>query len=272
MVMLKRLCLLAPLLMLAACSKPGAPANGAAADRLMVFAAASLTDPFRDLAAQFEAANPGVDVVFNFAGSQQLAQQLAQGAAVDLFASANDRQMGAAIDAGRVIAGTQRAFAGNDLVIITPADNPARLKTLQDLATPGVKLVLAASNVPVGDYTLAFLEKAAASSQVAADYDQAVLANVMSYEENVKAVLSKVLLGEADAGIVYTSDVPPDLQDEVQRIEIPDAINVLATYPIALVTDAPNPVLARRFLDFVLSSEGQAVLARHGLIPVKDID
>ena len=272
MATLNRLCLLAPLLLLTACSLPGTPAKGAAADRLTVFAAASLTDPFRDLAAQFEAANPGVDVVFNFAGSQQLVQQLAQGAAVDLFASANDRQMLAAIEAGRVITGTQHVFAGNNLVVITPADNPAGLATLQDLTRPGIKLVLAASNVPVGDYTLEFLEKTAASPEFATGYDQAVLANVVSYEENVKAVLSKVQLGEADAGVVYTSDVPPDLLDRVQRIEIPPAVNVLATYPIAIVADASNSSLAQRFLDFVLSPAGQTVLARHGLIPVKDMD
>ena len=267
---LKHWSLLALALLLTGCSLPGPAAKGAAADRLIVFAAASLTDPFQELAAQFEAANSGVDVVFNFAGSQQLAQQLAQGAAVDLFASANDYQMSAAIDAGRVISGTQRVFAGNKLVVITPVGSPTSLNTLQDLATPGVKIVLAARNVPVGDYALMFLRKAATSSQFGADYDQAVLANVVSYEENVKAVLSKVVLGEADAGVVYSSDVPPALLDKVQRIEIPERLNALATYPIAIVADAPNSALAQRFLKFVLSPEGQAVLAHYGLIPVRE--
>ena len=267
---LKHWSLLALALLLTGCSLPGPAAKGAAADRLIVFAAASLTDPLQELAAQFEAANSGVDVVFNFAGSQQLAQQLAQGAAVDLFASANDYQMGAAIDAGRVISGTQRVFAGNKLVVITPVGSPTSLNTLQDLATPGVKIVLAARNVPVGDYALMFLKKATTSSQFGAGYDQAVLANVVSYEENVKAVLSKVVLGEADAGVVYSSDVPPALLDKVQRIEIPERLNALATYPIAIVADAPNSALAQRFLKFVLSPEGQAVLAHYGLIPVRE--
>lgn len=259
-------------LLLTACSLPGQSGTGAAVNRLTVFAAASLTDPFRDLAAQFEADNPGIEMVFNFAGSQQLAQQLAQGAAVDLFASANEPQMRAVIDAGRVISGSQRIFAGNKLVVITPADNPAGLAGLQDLAQPGIKLVLAARNVPAGDYSLAFLQKASESSQFAASYERAVLANVVSYEENVKAVLSKVLLGEADAGIVYLSDISADVADQVVRIPIPDELNTLARYPIAPASDASNPALAQQFLEFVLSPDGQAVLARHGFIPAKEMD
>lgn len=261
-------------LLLAACAAPPpqaaapqatAPQSGPASQSLVVFAAASLTDAFQELAEQFKAANPGVDVVFNFAGSQQLAQQLGQGAAADLFASANSAQMQAAIDAGRIISGTQQIFAGNRLVVVVPADNPAGIASLQDLTQPGIKLVLAAKEVPVGGYALNFLEKASASPDFAAGYDAAVLANVVSYEENVKAVLSKVLLGEADAGIVYSSDVGPDLADQALRIAIPDELNTLAAYPIALIADAPNPDLARSFLALLLSPEGQAVLASHGL-------
>ena len=269
--MMKRGWLLLALL-LAACSLPGQSSNGAAANRLTVFAAASLTDPFRDLAAQFETDNPGVDVIFNFAGSQQLAQQLAQGAAVDLFASANESQMRAVIDAGRVMDGDQRVFAGNKLVVITPTGNPAGLASLQGLAKPGIKLVLAARNVPAGDYSLAFLEKTSRSPEFAAGYEAAVLANVVSYEENVKAVLSKVLLGEADAGIVYSSDITADVADHVVRIPIPDELNTLAAYPIAPVSDAPNPALAQQFQEFVLSPDGQTVLARHGFITVEEMD
>jgi molybdate transport system substrate-binding protein len=261
-------------LLLAACAAPPpqaaapqatAPQSGPASQSLVVFAAASLTDAFQELAEQFKAENPGVDVVFNFAGSQQLAQQLGQGAAADLFASANSAQMQAAIDAGRIISGTQQIFAGNRLVVVVPADNPAGIASLQDLTQPGIKLVLAAKEVPVGGYALNFLEKASASPDFAAGYDAAVLANVVSYEENVKAVLSKVLLGEADAGIVYSSDVGPDLADQALRIAIPDELNTLAAYPIALIADAPNPDLARSFLALLLSPEGQAVLASHGL-------
>lgn len=259
-------------LLLTACSLPGLSSTAVVSDRLTVFAAASLTDPFRDLATQFEGENPGVDVVFNFAGSQQLAQQLAQGAAVDLFASANESQMRAVIDAGRVVSGTQRVFAGNRLVVVTPAGNPADLASLQDLAKPDIKLVLAARNVPAGDYSLAFIQKASESPHFAAGYNAAVLANVVSYEENVKAVLSKVLLGEADAGIVYSSDISPGIADQVVRIPIPDELNTLAAYPIAPIGDAPNPALAQQFLEFVLSPDSQTVLTRHRFIPVKEMD
>ncbi|HRX01753.1 MAG: molybdate ABC transporter substrate-binding protein [Anaerolineales bacterium] len=269
---LKRGYLLVAILLLAGCSLPGLSANSDAKNNVTVFAAASLTDPFRDLALQFEADNPGVDVVFNFAGSQQLAQQLAQGAAVDLFASANEAQMRAVIDTGRVTEGKQRVFGGNKLVVVMPAENPAGLSTLQDLAKPDVKLVLAAKNVPVGDYSLAFLEKANSSPQFAVGYEEAVLSNVVSYEENVKAVLSKVVLGEADAGIVYSSDISPDVAGQVARISIPDSLNTLAAYPIAPVSDAPNLALAQKFLEFVLSPAGQAVLAGHGFIPVEEMD
>ncbi len=254
--------------LLAACSSPGAPEAGKTQESLVVFAAASLTGAFEELAGLFEAENPGVDVVLNFAGSQQLAQQLGQGAAADLFASANKPQMQAAIQAGRIVSGTQQIFAGNRLVVVTPVDNPAGLTSLQDLTKPGIKLVLAAREVPVGGYALDFLKKASASPQFAPGYDAAVLANVVSYEENVKAVLSKVALGEADAGIVYSSDVTPDVAPLVVRIQIPDELNTLAAYPIAPIADAPNPEMARRFLELVLSPEGQAVLASHGFIPV----
>ncbi|MEI2691002.1 MAG: molybdate ABC transporter substrate-binding protein [Anaerolineae bacterium] len=256
-------------LLLAACSTPGAPDTASAPKDLVVFAAASLTNAFEELADSFEAENPGVDVVLNFAGSQQLAQQLGQGAAADLFASANNSQMQAAIDTGRIVSGTQQIFAGNRLVVITPASNPAGLTSLQDLTQPGIKLVLAAKEVPVGSYSLDFLEKASASPQFTPDYSAAVLANVVSYEENVRAVLSKVALGEADAGIVYSSDVTPDVSSQVLRIQIPDELNTLAAYPIAPIADAPNPELARQFLALVLSPEGQAVLASHGFIPLE---
>jgi molybdate transport system substrate-binding protein len=263
--------LLALSMLLPACSA-ALPNAGDASQSLVVFAAASLNDALQELAKQFQAANPGVAVVFNFAGSQQLAHQLGQGAAADVFASANQAQMQAAIKAGRVVSGTQQIFAGNRLVVVTPVDNPAKLTSLQDLTKPGVKVVLAAKEVPVGGYALHFLEKASASAQFAAGYDAAVLANVVSYEENVKAVLSKVVLGEADAGIVYASDILQDVSDAVLRIPIPDELNTPAAYVIAPVADAPHPEMARRFLELVLSPAGQALLASRGFVPVREVD
>lgn len=234
---------------------------------IVIFAAASLTDAFGEIGSNFEAHVPGATVVFNFAGSQRLAQQLAQGAPADLFASANGQQMAVAIEAGRILSRTQQTFAYNRLVMIYPADSPTGMETLQDLAMPGIKLVLAAVEVPVGAYSLDFLDKAAATEAYGSRYRELVLANIVSYEENVRSVLSKVILGEADAGIVYTSDVFGDSAAQVGQIEIPDALNTVASYPIAIVADSDNPALAQAFLDYLLSDAGQATLAAYGFVP-----
>jgi molybdate transport system substrate-binding protein len=232
---------------------------------LNVFAAASLTDAFNEIGVQFAAEHKGVDVVFNFAGSNQLATQIGQGAPADVFASANKTQMQAAIDSGRIVSGTQQSFVRNRLVVVTPADNPAKLASLQDLAKPGVKVVLAAKEVPVGQYALDFLDKAEADGSLGVGYKNAVLANVVSYEENVRSVLAKVALGEADAGIVYTSDAAVS-EGDIQQIEIPDAFNTVATYPIATLSDSPNGAVARQFVDYVLAPAGQQVLEKYGFI------
>jgi molybdate transport system substrate-binding protein len=264
-----RLCAwwLVMLMIMTACTPVGASRAESAApgDDLLVYAAASLTDAFSTLGDRFSAAHPGTHVTFNFAGSQQLAQQLAQGAPGDVFAAANQRQMQAVMDTGRIADGAARIFVRNRLVVIVPAANPAGLVTLQDLARPGIKLVLAAPEVPVGAYSAAFLDKAA--SDYGADYAARVRANVMSYEENVRFVVSKVALGEADAGIVYVSDVTGETAQHVGRITIPDHLNIFAEYPLAALSDAKNPALAQAFVDYVLGPEGQAILAEYGLIP-----
>lgn len=235
---------------------------------LTVFAAASLTEAFADLAEAYERQHTGVDVQLNFAGSQQLAQQLAQGAPADLFASANQRQMTVAVAAGRVEATAPQLFASNRLVIVAPADNPAGIGTLADLARPDVKLVLAAAPVPAGQYARQILAQVETDprfdSAGSASFQEAVLANVVSYEQNVRAVLTKVALGEADAGIVYASDVQGST---VTAIEIGAADNVLALYPLAPTADSVHPELAQAFAHFVLSAEGQRILAAHGLQP-----
>ncbi len=238
--------------------------------RVSVYAAASLTEAFTELGEQFTAAHPGVQVEFNFAGSQQLVQQLGGGAPGDVFASANVRQMEAAVETGRVEAGSPQIFVRNRLVVITPLDNPAGITALQDLAQPGLKLIFAAREVPVGGYTLDFLAKASAAPDFTATYSETVVANVVSYEENVRAVLSKVVLGEADAGVVYSSDIVGAAADQVARIDIPDALNTVAEYPIAPLADAENSAAAQAFIDLVLSPEGQSVLAEYGFIPVAE--
>ena len=266
-------------LVFAACTQPNAaivPSGWGPTDtlterdqpsKLTVMAAASLTGSFAELGALFEAAHPGVKVQFNFAGSQELVQQLDQGAPADVFASANQKQMNVAIESGRVGSEAPRPFVQNKLVVVFPSDNPAGLQGLEDLAKDNLKIVFAAKEVPVGQYTLDFLDKATSAGIKGSDYKDRVLANVVSYESNVKSVLTKVALGEADAGIVYLSDVTGPDAGKVGLIEIPDALNVIATYPIAIVKDSHYPELAQQFVDFVLSPEGQAVLVNYGFIP-----
>ncbi len=210
-----------------------------------------------------------MSVAFNFAGSQELARQIAEGAPADVFASANQKQMDAAIASGRIASGTAQVFARNRLVVVVPADNPANITNLVGLAQPGIQLVLADQSVPVGQYSLDFFDQAAQDPAFGGDFPANVLANVVSYETNVKSVLNKVALGEADAGIVYTSDVIGQDAAKVTRIEIPDAFNVLASYPIAALSDSSKSALAADFVAFVLSQQGQSILAKYGLIPFK---
>ncbi len=252
-------------------SRPASTTTGAASvatATLNVFAAASLTDAFAEIGKSFTAAHPGVEVVFNFAGSNQLATQIGEGAPADVFASANTKQMNAAIDSGRIVTGTQQTFVRNRLVVVTPADNPAGLIDLKDLARPGVKIILATREAPVGQYALAFLDKAGADASLGVGYKDRVLANVVSYEENVRAVLTKIALGEADAGIVYTSDAR-SAPGQVAEIEIPNHLNSIASYPIAPLHDSPHRELAKQFVDYALSPGGQQVLKKYGFIPAR---
>ena len=233
---------------------------------LDVYAAASLTEAFQELGRSLEQAHPGLTVRFNFAGSQQLALQIEQGAPADVFASADQRWMSYVVEKGQV-EGEPVVFARNRLVAIVPRTNPARIGGLQDLARKGTKIVLAAEVVPVGKYSRDALARLAGAEGYPNDYDRRVLANVVSQEENVKSVVAKVQLGEADAGIVYQSDVTPPVARYVRVFEIPDPYNPIATYPIAVLKSAGNAEGARAFVELVRSAEGQAVLQRHGLLP-----
>jgi molybdate transport system substrate-binding protein len=154
-------------------------------------------------------------------------------------------------------------FARNALVLVLPRDNPGRITALEDLARPGLRLVSTAPQVPIGAYTRQMLQSVSQDPAYGADFADRVLANVRSEELDVRAVLAKVALGEGDAGIVYATDVTPQVAPEVQVIAVPEAFNVVATYPIALVQGARQPALGQRFIDLVLSDAGQAVLARY---------
>lgn len=232
---------------------------------LTVFAASSLTDALNEIGTAFSVDQPGVKVEFNFAGSQQLRQQLEQGASTDVFASANTKEMNTAIASGLIVSETQQTFLHNRLIVILPKNNPANIQSLQDLAKPGLKIILAAPSVPVGGYALTALGQM--NADFGTTFSATVGSNVASYEDNVKQVVTKIQLGEGDAGIVYSSDVTPAAAPQLSTIDIPDKYNVLATYPIAVLKAAPHSQAATAFVEYVLSDKGQSILQKWGFLP-----
>ena len=227
------LCALMSVLVVTTC---GCTTTTTQSKTLTVYAAASLSGAFNQTAQAFEANNSGVTVSINYAGSQVLATQIKQGATADVFASADQKHMKSVQDAGLMNNSSVVIFAENKLAIIVPTANPANITSLSDLAKSGVKLDIANSSVPVGNYTLQMLSKASNNSTYGSGFNTSVIANVVSQETNVNDVVAKVALGQADAGIVYKSDVPAAYQSKVQAITIPDSVNVLAKYPIGVVS------------------------------------
>jgi molybdate transport system substrate-binding protein len=236
-----------------ACGSGSTEADASSGDvsgELLVFAAASLTDAFDEVGAAFVEANPDVEVVVNHAGSQTLAAQISEGAPADVFASADATQMDAIADTGGV-AGEPEIFTANRLEIAVEPGNPLGVGGLEDLADPDLLLVLPAEEVPAGRYARQALDAAGVEVSPA------------SLEQDVRAALSKVELGEADASIVYASDLVGS-DGRAEGVAIPAERNVPASYPIAVLADAPNPATAEAFVRFVLSDGGQEILADHG--------
>lgn len=230
---------------------------------LHVLAAASLAAAFTEIGHDFERSHPGVHVQLDLAGTPQLVMQIEQGAPADVFASADERWMD---DLGRNdrLAGRAEVFARNRLVVIVPKESRTKLARLQDLARPGVRVVIGAETVPVGRYARDVLRRLAGRPGFPAGFEAAVRANVVSEEENVKAVVGRVQIGEADAGLCYRSDLTPAVAAKVRVIEIPDSANVMASYPIAVLAGSAAPDEAAAFVRHVLSEAGQRVLRRHG--------
>jgi molybdate transport system substrate-binding protein len=225
---------------------------------LTVFAASSLSDAMDDLADAFEAANPGVAIRRHYASSTQLAAQLVEGAQADVFASANEVQMERVV-AANLTAEETVIFATNQLTICIPIDNPGQITTPTDLANPEISLLLAAPDVPIRVYSDGVIEMLGD-----AQFRGAVYQNLVSEEVNVRQIVAKVALGEVDAGIVYTSDITPDVADRLGQVIIPDEFNITAFYPIARLIESKNASLAQAFIDFALGSDGQAILTQWG--------
>jgi molybdate transport system substrate-binding protein len=247
-----------------ACAPAAAPQRVTPIREIVVFAASSLTDVFQDMAPAFERANPNTRLTFNFGASSQLAAQLGQGARADVFASADQMQMDKAKDAD-AIAGQDKVFARNRLVVIAPRDNPRHVAAVKDLGNDGVKFVTAQASVPIGQYTAQLLDKASADPAYGRDFADKVERNTVSREDNVRQVVSKVQLGEADAAIVYSTDASPQVRDQLQIIQVPDGLQTLAAYPIA-VGRGGNQAGGEAFVNYVLSPEGQATLAKWGFL------
>jgi molybdate transport system substrate-binding protein len=234
---------------------------------LVMLVASSLTDAFNEMGLDFPklSGNEGLRFTPSFGASSTLRTQLEQGAPADLFVPADTVQMDAAVKAG-LIAGTPKIFARNRLTLIVPKDNRAGVNALGDLAKSGLKFVTTTPEVPVGNYTRQALQKMAAGS-FGIGFDQRVLANIVSEEANVRQLVTKVQLGEADAGICYVSDVTPASAPTLTMIEIPDQLNTIAEYPVAVTKLAKAPETAQRFISYLFSAAGQIILKKNNFLP-----
>ncbi|MGI9061052.1 MAG: molybdate ABC transporter substrate-binding protein [Ktedonobacteraceae bacterium] len=256
------------MVLLAACGGTTAATTATptpAATTLHIFAAASLTESFTAIATKYHQVHPDVTIKFSFDGSQILEQQIANGAPSDVFASADQTNMQKATTAGLV--DSAQVFAKNRLVVIVPTGNPGKITTLKDLARKGVKIVIGAATVPAGKYTLQVLDNMAKATDYGPAYESTVKANFVSLETNVKSVVEKVQLGEADAGFVYRTDVTSAVSSKVTVLDIPDNFNVIAQYPIAVTKNATHADAAQAFVQYILSSDGQAILQQYHFLP-----
>ena len=257
-------------------------AGGGENQSLTVFAASSLTEGFLELGSAFEREHPGASVIFNFAGSQRLRTQLEQGARADVFASADWKQMRSLVESGLVL-GEPVNFVSNHLVVIVPSPRRQQegsipwpvgarsdmvVSKLEDLARPGIKLVLASPEVPVGAYSHAVIQKMAGDTGLGPGYAESVLANLVSEETNVRNVAQKVSLGEADAGMVYRTDAMiSGIAQQVEVIPIPAVNNVTASYPVAVMKEAGEPGLAQDFVRYLQSETAQHIFSVRGFGP-----
>ncbi len=250
MVWILRPILLFAVIAFGSCARARAADSSARKETVTVLAAASLSDAFKEIGAAFESAHPGGSVTFSFAGSSTLATQIIEKAPGDVFASADQSTMQTVVDAGETSA-TPRIFAANQLSIAVPKGNPKHIESLADMSRAGVAVSLAAPEVPAGKYAAQIFANAGVPVPNA------------SQDMDVRAVLARVAADEADAGIVYVSDIRA-AADKVEAVAIPAQYNVVARYPIAALTRAANPDAATAFIELVLSPRGRAILERFG--------
>jgi molybdate transport system substrate-binding protein len=237
---------------------------------ITVFTAASLTDAFGEIGQMYKN-ETNTSVVFNFDGSHVLATQMINGAYSDVFVSANTKQMDLVKNAGLMNNSSVMIFTENKLSLIVPKNNPGKIRDLKDLAKPGIKVVIGAEDVPVGDYAMQIINNLGNDSAFGPEYKSKVLANAVSQETNVNYVVTKVALGEADVGFAYVSDVTENVASKVDVVEIPDKYNVIAQYTMGITKDSKYPAESETFIKLVTSDEGNSILEKYGFKHVEGI-
>ena len=244
------------------------PAAAAEKQELQVYAASVMTEAFTELKRVFEKKHPETNVLLNFGATSMLRTQVENGATPDIFESADYTNINTLWRKG-YIPGKYQPMAHNRLVVITPAENRAHINSLEDLTRPELILVSCAAEVPVGAYTLQVLDKLNKSGKFGSNYKKKVMDNFRSLEPNVKGIVAKVMLGDADAAFCYASDINENIMKKVKVIPIPEQYNVLASHYIGLVKGCRNPEAGKQFIALTLSPTGQAIFARNGMITLK---
>jgi molybdate transport system substrate-binding protein len=237
---------------------------------LTVFCGAGLTGALSEIGEIFEDSS-NISVKFNFDGVPALRAQIEQGAYADVLVSANLKHMNALKSEGFIDNRTVEIFARNKVAIIVPNDNPANITGLNDLTVPGTKILMGTKDLPAGDYALQVIDKLAADPEFGQVYKEKVLANVVSLETTVNRIVSKVALGEADAGFAFISDVSPQMVGKVTRILIPDKYNVEGDFPVGMLFQSKYPQESQAFIGALMSNEGQAILKKYGFIPISKV-
>lgn len=258
--------LVAVALTAAACSSGSAPSTGSAPSStdLTIFGAASLKGALEKAKSAYEASHPGLTLTLSTDSSAVLAAQIEQGAPADVFLSADTSNPKMLVDGG-FASGAATVFAGNELTIIVPLDNPANVTTPTDLARSGLKVIAAGDGVPITGYATQLIDNLGDQPGYPPGFAAAYTANIVSKEDNVKAVVAKIELGEGDAGIVYVTDAAASTR--ITSIDVPDAANVRATYAGVVVKASPKQDAAKAFLDWFAGPDGQAILASFGFLP-----
>ncbi len=237
---------------------------------LTIFCAAGLTGAFNEIGQLYENAS-GIGVEFNFDGVPSLRAQIENGAYADVLVSADLRHMNALKAEGLINNSTVKIFAKNKVAVVIPNDNPANIVNLTDLARPGIMILMGTKELPVGNYARQVLDKLANDSEYGPEYEEKVMANIISEETTVNRIVSKVALGEVDAGFAFISDVDPSMAGKVTKILIPDRYNVVGDFSAGVLSQSNYPQDAKAFIDVIMSDEGQAILDKYGFIPVADV-